>query len=73
MGFLGADFGFDSHSVRGGNQMSEVSLADIETSVFRVCCRLNSGQGSKENRASAAETKMQKLIHNEIFNKNWGS
>lgn len=38
-GFLGdADIGCDLHAVRGGNQLSEVLLADPETSVFRVCC-----------------------------------
>lgn len=38
VGLGDADVGCDLHAARGGNQLSEVLLADPETSVFRVCC-----------------------------------
>lgn len=38
MVFGDADIGCDLHAVRGGDQLSEVLLADPETSVFRVWC-----------------------------------
>lgn len=49
-----ADVGCDLHAVRGGNQLSEVLLADPETSVFRVCCWLHSRQGSLEDNTNLA-------------------
>lgn len=33
-----AEIGYDLHAVKGGDQLSEVLLADPETSVFRVGC-----------------------------------
>lgn len=44
MVFGAADIGCDLHAVRGGDQLSEVLLADPETSVFRVGCWLHSRQ-----------------------------
>lgn len=44
-----ADGGCDLHAVRGGDRLSEVELADPETSVFRVCFLI---QGEAERGSS---------------------
>lgn len=41
----------DLNAVRGGDQLSEVLLADPETSVFRVCCLLDRGADKAAKRA----------------------
>lgn len=64
MRVLGADFGFDSHPVRGGNQMSEVSLADTETSVFwGVLLIAQQTRQREDDRALTEETEVNLIIN----------